>query len=84
MPRYFFDINICGNSALDREGVVLANDEAARLAVASVLHDVALATLPSGRAQVFVATVRSHERGALFRTTMTLATERVGAAALIA
>ncbi|WP_162560437.1 DUF6894 family protein [Methylobacterium durans] len=84
MPRYFFDIVICGNAVVDAEGVVLENDEAARMAVAGVLHDVALATLPDGKPQTFVATVRSYERGALFRTTMRMETERVGAAALIA
>ena len=84
MPRYFFDIDICGNAARDPEGVVLENDEAARLAVTGVLHDVALATLPDGKPQLFVATVRSPERGPLFRTTLRLETERVGAAVLIA
>ncbi|WP_336485324.1 DUF6894 family protein [Methylobacterium nigriterrae] len=75
MPRYFFDLLICGNPSRDVEGLVLDNDDAARSAVTGILHDVALATLPDGKPQTFVANVREHERGPLFRTTMTLVTE---------
>ncbi|KAB1074765.1 DUF6894 family protein [Methylobacterium planeticum] len=79
MPRYFFDMLICGNPSQDLEGLVLEDDGAARIAAGEILHDLATASLPSGRSQVFVATVREHRRGPVFRTTMTLETETIGA-----
>jgi hypothetical protein len=79
MPRYFFDMLICGTASRDPEGLVLDDDHAARAAAGGILHDLALATLPSGRHQVFVATVREYRRGPVFRTTMTIETELLGA-----
>lgn len=72
MPRYFIDTSDGDLTIVDREGLELPNDNAAREAALGTLPDMARDLIPDGDRRSFTVSVRNMSGDAIYRAVLTL------------
>ena len=77
MPRFFIDTDDDDFLHIDRDGIDLDSDDAARVYAQAALPDMARDKMPDGERRTFVVTVRNEVGEVIYRATLTLKGERV-------
>lgn len=72
MPRYFIDTSDGNLNVIDREGLELPNDEAAREAALGTLPDMARDLIPDGDRRSFTVSVRDMTGNTIYSAALTL------------
>ncbi len=72
MPRYFIDTSDGDLTVVDREGLELPNDNAAREAALGTLPDMARDLIPDGDRRSFTVSVRNISGNTIYSAVLTL------------
>jgi hypothetical protein len=72
MPRYFIDTSDGDLTVVDREGLELLNDNAAREAALGTLPDMARDLIPDGDRRSFTVSVRNISGNTIYSAVLTL------------